>query len=142
MSLALIRAALRTTVDAMAGVTACYPRLPETKPTEALFAIIETPSGEVQPYGTDIERREYVTNVYFATKRTGDLWAEQTTVEPYVDSFPTAMQSAFTLGGTTYGTRYAEPAWEMVELQIDDQAYLAIKFSVLHKQKLAVTYTG
>lgn len=145
MSLALIRAALRTVVDAMSDVDACYPRIPETKPDAAtidLFAIIETPSGQVQPYGTDIERREYLTNVYFATRRNGDLWAEQTTLEPYVDAFPTTMQSAFTLGGTTYGTRYTDPAWEMVTFEIDDQSYIAIKFGLLHKQKTTVTYTG
>lgn len=142
MSLAAIRTALRTTVDGMTGVDACYPRIPETKPNVDLFAIIETPSGQVQPHGTDLERREYLTNVYFATQRNGDLWTEQTTLEPYVDSFPTAMQTTFTLGGTTYGTRYADPAWEMVTFEIDDQAYIAIKFGLLHKQKLTVTYSG
>lgn len=142
MSLATIVAALRPVVDAVTGIQACYPRIPETKPTVDPFAIIETPNGTVTEAGSDFDRLVYAVNVYVMTKRNGDLWAEQGTILPYADSIPAALRSAFTLGGLTLGTRYGDPAWELVEVQIDDQNYLGIRFALLYKEKATATFSG
>lgn len=142
MSLAAIRTAMRTVVAGMSGVEACYPRIPETKPPVDVFAVIETPNGIFAPHGTDLERREHLINVYFLVPRNSDLWAEQVAFEPYIDAFPDAMASAFTLGGLTYGTRYSDPSYEIVVAEIKDQSYIGPRFGTLHKQKMAVTYSG
>jgi hypothetical protein len=96
----------------------------------------------VIPAGADFDKLNYTINVYVMTKRNNDLWAEQLTILPFADSIPVALRSAFTLGGLTYGTRYGDPAWELVEAQIDDQAYLGIKFVLLYKEKATATFSG
>lgn len=142
MSLALIVTALRNAIAGVSGINACYPRIPETPPADAIFAVIETPSGTIQSQASDMDRIEYLANVYVAVKRNGAIWAEQDAVLPFADSVPAALRGAFTLGGTTYGTRYSDPAWELTEFEIKDQTYLAIKFGILYKQKAIVTFSG
>ncbi|MCC6314217.1 MAG: hypothetical protein IT337_09380 [Thermomicrobiales bacterium] len=142
MSLATIVAALRPVIDAVTGIAACYPRIPETQPPVDPFAIIETASGSVIDAGADFDKLTYAVNVYVMTKRNGDLWAEQGVVLPYVNSIPDALRSAFTLGGLTYGTRYGDPAWELVDAEIDNQNYLGVKFALLYKERAVATFSG
>jgi hypothetical protein len=142
MSLAAIVTALRPVIDNVTGIAACFPRIPETKPTESIFAVIESPSGEIGQAGADLDRITYRVNVYVLTKRAGALWAEQDTVLPFVDSIPAALRSNFTLGGITYGTDYDEPAWELTAATIDDQEYIGVVFHLLYKQKATVTFSG
>lgn len=142
MSLASIVTALRPVVDNVAGIDACYPRIPETKPTVAVFAVIEAASGTVQAAAADMDRLEHAINLYVLTERNGDLWTEQTTILPYADSIPIALRSNFTLGGLTYGTRYGDPAWELVSVRIDDQDYLGLRFALLYKEKATATFSG
>jgi hypothetical protein len=42
VSLAAIVAALRPVVAGVTGIDQCYPRIPETKPSEDVFAVIES----------------------------------------------------------------------------------------------------
>lgn len=142
MSLAAIVSALRPVIDGVSGIDICLPRIPETKPAETTFAVIEAPSGGIGQAGADLDRITYRINVYVMTKRSGSLWAEQDTVLPFVDSVPAALRAAFTLGGITYGTDYDEPAWELTSAQIDDQEYIGVVFHLLYKQKATVTFSG
>lgn len=142
MSLAAIVTALRTAVDAVTGIDACYPRIPETPPAESVFAVIEAAPGTIAPAGADLEYVDYRVNVYVMTERSGELWAEQDAVLPFVDSVPAKLRTAFTLGGITYGTRYEDPSYEMVEAQIKDTNFIGVVFRLVYKQKTTVTYSG
>lgn len=142
MSLAAVVTALRPVIDGVANIDACYPRIPETKPSEAVFAVIEAPSGNVQAAASDLDRITYSINVHVMTKRAGAMWAEQDTILPFVDSVPAALRAAFTLGGVVRGTRYDEPAWELTSAQIDDQEYIGVVFHLLYMQKATVTFSG
>ena len=76
MSLAAIVTALRTAVDAVTAIEACYPRIPETPPAEAVFAVIEAAPGTIMPQGADLEYVDYRLNVYVMTARPGRIKAE------------------------------------------------------------------
>lgn len=144
MSLSAIVTALRTTVGGVSGIGSsnCYPRVPETPPSATTFAVIEAPSGLVEPHGSDLDRITYRLNVYVMTKRAGALWAEQDVIYPFADSVPTALRAAFTLGGLTLGTMYEDPAWELTEASIKDQNYIGLVFHLLYKQKATVSFSG
>lgn len=142
MSLAEIVTALRPVVKAVTGIEACYPRIPEIKPPEELFTVIESGLSTRTAAGADLERVVYPINVYVLTKRSGRLWEEQDLVLPYVDLLPEALRNAYTLGGLTYGTEYDDPSTEMVAVPIDDQSYIGIVVHLRYKQKQTVAYSG